>query len=329
MMHRRLGQDDFRQAVADAKARHLLSEIIGRKTKLKPRGKREMVGLCPFHEERSPSFEVNDDKGTYHCWGCGAVGDAMTFLTKGEGLSFRDAFQMLAGDTFPVISDEERTKRKQDAADATARRIRIGQDCWRRALPSEGTAAEAYIRYRGITAPLPNTVRFAELNYRDQESGDVIASRVPAMVCALQDAAGLVVGVQRIYLAPDGRGKLDVAKPKMSLGIIVGSAFRAAGHDIGSATQVIACEGPEDGLSLAQEIPDRPVLVACGTALLSRLDLPSQVREITLAGDKNAAGRTAVEQSRTVYLDRGIDVVEMYPAAGFKDYNDQLRGVRM
>ncbi|WP_076071754.1 CHC2 zinc finger domain-containing protein [Sphingomonas montana] len=325
----RLDPDAFRRAIGDAKGRHLLSEIIGRKTALKKRGPREMVGLCPFHVEKSPSFEVNDDKGTYHCWGCGAVGDAMTFLMKAEGLSFRDALQSLAGDTFPVISDENRTRRKQEAAATTARRIRAGQDCWRRAVPSEGTAAEAYIRYRGITAPLPDTVRFAELDYRDQETGTVIASRVPVMVCALQDASGSVVGVQRIYLAQDGRGKLDVPKPKMSLGIIVGSAFRATGHDLGSATQVIGCEGPEDGLTLAQEITGRPVLVACGTALLSRLDLPPQVREIMLAGDNNAAGRTAVEQSRAVYLDRGIDVVEMYPADGFKDYNDQLRGVRM
>ncbi|WP_331012535.1 CHC2 zinc finger domain-containing protein, partial [Sphingomonas sp.] len=289
-MNARLSNDDFRRAIDDAKSRHLLSDIIGRKTKLKPRGKQEKVGLCPFHPDRTPSFEVNDDKGTYHCHGCGAGGDAMTFLTKAEGLTFQQAFEALTGDDSPVISDEDRTKRRQEAAEATARRIQSGRRVWDRAVPPVGTLAEVYARFRGIMAPLPDTVRFARLDYRDQETGTVIATNVPVMVCALQDGAGSVVGVQRIYLREDGKGKLAVPKPKLSLGVIVGSAFRASGHDLGGAAGVIAVEGAEDSLTLAQGIPGRPVLATCGTALLSRLELPAHVREIMLAGDNDAAG---------------------------------------
>ena len=327
-MSARLSNDEFRRAVEDAKGRHLLSDVVGRKTNLKPRGLREKSGLCPFHEERSPSFEVNDDKGTYHCHGCGASGDAMTFLMKAEGLSFRAAFEALTGDVFPVISDEDRTKCKREAEKATARRIRSGRRVWDTAVSPVGTLAEVYARSRGITAPLPDTVRFSRLDYRDQAAGVVIATDVPVMVCALQDGAGSVVGVQRVYLAGDGKGKLAVPKPKLSLGVIVGSAFRASGHDLGSAAAVIACEGPEDGLTLAQGITDRPVLATCGTALLPRLDLPPFVQEIMLAGDNNDAGRAAVENGRAAYTERGLAVRAMYPAEWAKDWNAELMGVR-
>lgn len=327
-MNARLSNDDFRRAIDDAKSRHLLSDIIGRKTKLKPRGKLEKVGLCPFHPERSPSFEVNDDKGTYHCHGCGAGGDAMTFLTKAEGLTFRQAFEALTGDTFPAISDEDRTKRRQEAAQATARRIQSGRRVWDRAVSPIGTLAEVYARSRGITMNLPDTVRFARLDYRDQETGAVIATNVPVMLCALQDGAGSVVGVQRIYLRDDGKGRLAVPKPKLSLGVIMGAAFRASGHDLGGAAGVIAVEGGEDGLTLAQGIRGRPVLATCGTALLSRLELPAHVREIMLAGDNDAAGRAAIEQGRAAYTERGLAVRAMYPAEWAKDWNDELRGVR-
>ncbi|MDY7525849.1 CHC2 zinc finger domain-containing protein [Sphingomonas sp. 10B4] len=62
----------FRRLVDDAKSHHNLSDLVARYTKLHRRGPSEMVGLCPLHDERSPSFEVNDRKGTWHCWGgCG------------------------------------------------------------------------------------------------------------------------------------------------------------------------------------------------------------------------------------------------------------------
>ena len=77
----------FRHACDEAKARHELSDILQPYTALKKRGAREMKGLCPFHKERTPSFEVNNAKGTFHCHGCGAAGDHFTVLTKLAGLS--------------------------------------------------------------------------------------------------------------------------------------------------------------------------------------------------------------------------------------------------
>lgn len=81
----------------DLKARTGLTAIIGRRVKLTRAG-REMKGCCPFHNEKTPSFYVNEDKGFYHCFGCGAHGDAIRFLTELDGLSFIDAVKTLAAE---------------------------------------------------------------------------------------------------------------------------------------------------------------------------------------------------------------------------------------
>jgi len=75
----------------------LTSEVVGKKVKLKLRGK-EFHGLCPFHNEKTPSFTVNDLKGFYHCFGCAKHGDIVTFVMENDGLSFPDAVQKLAED---------------------------------------------------------------------------------------------------------------------------------------------------------------------------------------------------------------------------------------
>src|ERR1700752_4134668 len=71
----------------ELRARVRLSDVVGRKVPLKRRSGAEYAGLCPFHNEKTPSFTVNDKKGFYHCFGCGEHGDAVGFVMKTEGLS--------------------------------------------------------------------------------------------------------------------------------------------------------------------------------------------------------------------------------------------------
>lgn len=102
--------DELRERVS-------LAEIIGRRVKLIRRG-REFVGLCPFHNEKTPSFNVVEDKGFFHCFGCGAHGDAIGFLMQTESLSFREAVDQLArraGLEVPIETVGER-ERQQRAA---------------------------------------------------------------------------------------------------------------------------------------------------------------------------------------------------------------------
>ncbi len=87
----------------------LASEVVGKKVQLKQRGK-EFQGLCPFHNEKSPSFTVNDQKGFYHCFGCQAHGDIIGFVMNSQGLSFPESVVKLADDfgiTIPKVEINE------------------------------------------------------------------------------------------------------------------------------------------------------------------------------------------------------------------------------
>lgn len=79
----------------ELRARTTLSALIGRSVKITRAG-REWKACCPFHNEKTPSFTINDDKGFYHCFGCGAHGDAIRWLTDQQGLPFMDAVKELA-----------------------------------------------------------------------------------------------------------------------------------------------------------------------------------------------------------------------------------------
>jgi DNA primase len=80
----------------ELRARLSLSDVVGRKVSLKRRSGSEYAGLCPFHNEKTPSFTVNDKKGFFHCFGCGEHGDAVGFVMKTEGLSFPESVEKLA-----------------------------------------------------------------------------------------------------------------------------------------------------------------------------------------------------------------------------------------
>src|SRR5579863_7974546 len=95
--------DELRERVS-------LAEIVGRRVKLVRRG-REFVGLCPFHNEKTPSFNVVEDKNFYHCFGCGAHGDVIGFTMRVSNLAFQETVESLAreaGLPVPVDSPRER-----------------------------------------------------------------------------------------------------------------------------------------------------------------------------------------------------------------------------
>ena len=85
------------QFLDEIRTRVPLEGVIGKRVRLSRRG-RELLGLCPFHKEKTPSFTVNEDKGFFHCFGCGAHGDVIGFVMRDEGLSFPEAVERLAGD---------------------------------------------------------------------------------------------------------------------------------------------------------------------------------------------------------------------------------------
>lgn len=287
---------------------HSLSQIAGRHTALRRSG-HEWTGLCPFHNERTPSFTIFDDDSRFHCFGCGATGDVVDFLRLIEQVETGEVVQRLAGHA-PAA--------RKEASPAAARvdRIAEARAIWERATPAAGTPAEAYLRWRGITIPCPPSIRFLRLPY-----GHV--APMPCLIAAVRNVSGEVIGIQRIWLARDGKGKADVPKPKLSLGAVKGGAIRLAEPGVTGA--IIVCEGPEDGLSLMQML-GLPVWVAAGASLLPGVQFPPAVRSIVIGADNDPAGLEAVARARAAFNARGLSVRVIQPLPGFKDFNDELRG---
>ena len=100
------------QFLDEIRARVPLADVVGKRVKLTRAG-REWKGMCPFHNEKTPSFSVVEDKGFYHCFGCGAHGDVIGFVMRTDGLSFPETVEKLAGEAglaMPVTSPEERER---------------------------------------------------------------------------------------------------------------------------------------------------------------------------------------------------------------------------
>ncbi|MDB5733181.1 MAG: hypothetical protein JWQ03_3076 [Variovorax sp.] len=323
-----INEADFRRIVDEIKAQHNISDLVGRSRKLHRAGK-EVVALCAFHPERSPSMRINDAKGTYHCFGCGASGDAVRYVMQTEGLGFIDSLKWLGAADLPIVDPASRARAAEEDAAERAAAVASARAVWDCAVDPAGTAADVYARSRGITTALPPSIRFATTPaWYDKETGEA-GPDLPALIGAVTRGDELVA-VQRIFLSRGGRAKANMKKPKLSLGRVKGGALKLDGScpTIADASEIIITEGPEDGLSLAQEMPDRRVWVALGTALMPEVQYPPDVRSIVIAGQNDDAGRHAALQAADALIQRGFKVRTMYPDPAFKDWNDQLRGIR-
>ncbi|MEO1191166.1 MAG: DNA primase [Pseudomonadota bacterium] len=137
----------------ELRARTGLAALIGRRVRLQRKG-REHQGLCPFHNEKTPSFTVNEEKGFYHCFGCGAHGDAISFVMQIEGLTFPEAVERLADEAGLEVPQPSPEARAQIARQASLLDIlEMATVLFQNALHSpEGQAARDYLQARGVNA---------------------------------------------------------------------------------------------------------------------------------------------------------------------------------
>lgn len=135
--------------VDEIKNRLRISDVIGKKVALKAHG-REYKGLCPFHNEKTPSFTVNDEKGFYHCFGCGAHGTVVNFVMDTQGLPFADAIKQLAdmaGVSMPIMN--KAALEKQKTVQSLYEIMDMACSFFQEQLPSSKLAL-SYIKQRGI-----------------------------------------------------------------------------------------------------------------------------------------------------------------------------------
>lgn len=154
-------------AIREIHARVDIATLIGSYVPLHKRGN-DLVGLCPFHNEKTPSFHVHPDKGFFKCFGCGTGGDVITFISKLENLAFPDAVRMLAQRAGVELEPENpQVTRIRGEREAIYEANQVAVAFFERTLRElRGAAARAYCERRGI---LQATIEKFHLGYAPDE----------------------------------------------------------------------------------------------------------------------------------------------------------------
>jgi hypothetical protein len=210
----------------------------------------------------------------------------------------------------PVAQRQAEDAAMAHAAKQSERAFRL----WREAVPISGTPAETYLRGRGITCDLPDTLRFHRACWHPS------AKHLPAMVAMVDGSPDL--GLHRTYLRANGGGKADVEPAKAMLGTTAGGAV----HLCEGSGRLVVAEGIETALSLASGLLRGPATVwaALSTSGMRALHLPDEPGRLTIAPDGDPAGREAAR----VLAERAKAAgwrVGLLPAPDGKDWNDVQR----
>ena len=324
------------EAIQHIRERASLVEVVSDVVTLRKRG-RTVVGLCPFHTEKTPSFTVSEERGFYHCFGCGEHGDVFGFVMKTQSLAFPEAIRTIAqrfGLPVPEGSDSERrggdpllavnaaaatffTKSlagpggararaylaERSVGDAVAARCGIGY------APGTGEALARHLRAEGH--PLEHALTLGLIARRD--SGGVYDRFRDRLIFPIADAAGRIVAFGGRVLP--GRPSSGDPPPKY-LNSPESPLFHK-GHTLYGLPQAreairrrgraIVVEGYLDVIALA-EAGIEEVVAPLGTALTAdQLRVLRRLCESVLACfDGDEAGRRAAARSFATFVEAGL-----------------------
>lgn len=138
--------------ISEVRARASILDVISETVVLKRAGK-EYKGLCPFHNEKTPSFNVNTEKGIFKCFGCNEGGDVFAFIQKTKGVGFYDSVRVLAEKYGVALVETEQERQEYDKKSSVKLLYEQATVFYQRLLkdPTEGAEARAYLEKRGIT----------------------------------------------------------------------------------------------------------------------------------------------------------------------------------
>jgi len=333
----RVGQDK----IEEVRSRADIVEIVGAHVRLKRTG-RNFVGLCPFHNEKTPSFTVNAERGFFHCFGCGAGGTAFDFVMRIEGLTFPEALQSLArryGITLPERG-EGGAAGERDAwflANQTAAEF-FAHVLWN---TEDGKSARDYLKSRRITT---DTARAFMLGFAPARPANLASALQKRGLMEAAVKLGLVrrdgASVHDMFRARlmfpirDAQGRviafggrvLDDRLPKYmnSTESPVYSKARAlygiyeARQTLARADRAIVVEGYIDAIALWQA-GFKEAVASLGTSLtVDQLRLLSRyTRNVIACFDGDDAGRKASLRALEVFLAAGLLGKGAFIPAGF------------
>lgn len=314
--------------VEEVKARTNIADIIGEHVSLKSAGVGSMKGLCPFHDERSPSFHVTPQRGFYHCFGCGESGDVYTFLQRMDHVSFTEAVERLAGrigfelhyeDGGPAAEHGNRARllaANQAAAEFFVERLGSPEaEVGRRFLGERGFDAEAARRFGVGFAPKSWDALTKHLRGRGFTTDELAASGLVSqgdrgvydrfrgrLVWPIRDVTGQTVGFGARRLLDDDNGPKYLNTPETAIyhkaQVLYG--LDLAKRDIAKTHRVVVVEGYTDVMA-CHLAGVTTAIATCGTAfgvdhikVLRRvLGDDSGVGEVVFTFDGDEAGQKA------------------------------------
>jgi DNA primase len=310
--------------------------VVEERTPLRKQGAR-LVGRCPFHDEKTPSFSVDPGKQLYHCFGCGQGGDMIKFVRETQGLDFVEAVVWLA-ERFGITPEYEESSPADEARRTQRKRLLALLDdaamFYERYLwdSPAGSFARDYLAGRGLREPVCREFRLglaiggttlarkarekgytaAELRSAGltrQNGGDYFDRR---LVFPLTDARGAVIGFQARRLHEDDPLKAKYVNTRESELFVKGAVVY--GLDIARraiAAQDRACivEGNTDVIALRQA-GFEPVVACMGTALTEQQlrELSRLTKRLWLAFDGDAAGQAATLRGMELAVGQGFEV---------------------
>ena len=314
-------------------------ELVGARTDLRRVGTRH-VGLCPFHDERTPSFSVNAEHALYHCFGCGESGDSIKFVRETEGLDFAEAVEHLAERYGVELEREEEDPRAEESRrrrDWLMRLLDRTATFYSRYLwdSAEARAARAHLAERGLSDETLRTFRVGyapsawnRVLLAGQRDGYAPADMVAAGVAQpgrdgghfdrfraritfpLADPRGRVLGF-------GARAVRDSQKPKY-LNSSENELYRKGRHLFGidharapaaKAGRVVVVEGYTDVLALHGAGIEETVAIM-GTALTGEqlTELGRAATTVLMALDADASGQEAMLRAARAATDKGIEL---------------------
>ncbi len=257
-----------------------LVQLVGRRVRLQRKG-RVFWGLCPFHKEKSPSFKVDNERRSYHCFGCGAGGNAYRWLSETEGLTFPEAVERLAaeaGVTLPAPSavEQETASRRKSLLEIVAMATGFYRDQLR---GPGGSAARRYLETRGLPpetwdrfgigfAPPRNSPLFSWLRGKGVETSDMVEAGLvrPAedergprdfffdrVMFPIADIRGRIVAFGGRCVTPDAKPKyINTGEtPLFSKGRLLYNLDRAR-DAVRKGAPLIVAEGYVDVIALSE-----------------------------------------------------------------------------
>lgn len=336
--------------------------VIGEYVRLRKTGTR-YAGLCPFHNEKTPSFSVNPQHQFFKCFGCGEAGDVIGFVMKREGLGFFEALKLLAernGIPVPKRSGHEDEDAKARAA--IYRIHEIAEAEFRRLLTSDaGTEARRYLQGRGVStdsmerfslgyAPRNSALLrllgkegFAPIEIENsglalkREDGTFYERFRNRLIFPIHNESGKPIAFGGRALTSEDQPKyLNSPETRIYKKSTVLYNLHRAKEAIRSSDRIVLVEGYMDAIG-AFTAGVQCVVASCGTALTSQQvqSLRRQSAKVVVNFDADSAGANAAERSiqmllaeglqvRILTLDNGMDPDEYCREFGADQYLQQI-----